>query len=114
MRHRKLLCISVTDNGIGIPADKLDIIFHAFKQADGSTHRKYGGTGLGLSISKELTSLLGGELIVDSEEGKGSCFSVYLPLDGKPASISTTKEIDHVEIQPIHVKEETTESPIQD
>ena len=73
------VCISVSDTGIGIPAGKLDMVFEAFKQADGSTSRRFGGTGLGLTISRDLARLIGGEIRVESEPGKGATFSLLLP-----------------------------------
>ncbi|MCF3474649.1 response regulator [Stenotrophomonas maltophilia] len=79
----------VCDSGIGIAREQLQVIFEAFRQADGSTRRRYGGTGLGLSISRDLAERMGGSIQVDSEPGRGSCFILELPLQGAPASNAT-------------------------
>jgi hypothetical protein len=73
------LCVAVSDTGIGIPEDKLQLVFDAFQQVDGSISRQFGGTGLGLSISLRLAQLLGGSIQVSSKLGEGSTFSLLLP-----------------------------------
>ena len=83
------LSISVTDTGIGIPPEKVNLIFEQFEQADTSTTRHFGGTGLGLPITKGLVELLQGELIVQSEVGKGTSFQLVIPASVDDKDICT-------------------------
>lgn len=80
LNSKDTIAIAIKDTGIGIPKEKIDLIFHAFKQVDGTTSRKYGGTGLGLTISKSFAELLGGEIQVKSS-GLGTTFTLYLPKE---------------------------------
>jgi signal transduction histidine kinase len=84
--HSSLVTFTVSDTGIGMTPEQLGRLFEAFSQADASTSKKYGGTGLGLAISRKFCELMGGDLTVESERGKGSTFTVTLPLEVKEAA----------------------------
>ncbi|MBB3698861.1 response regulator [Flammeovirga yaeyamensis] len=88
VRSEEQILIQVKDQGIGIPKDKLNLIFDSFEQGDNSVTRKFGGTGLGLAITKKLASMMKGRVEVYSEENIGTTFSVYLPLNVNQSKIA--------------------------
>lgn len=108
----KNIKIVVTDTGIGISDNTLQLIFEAFQQANGAANRKYGGTGLGLSITRQLVKLLQGTVSVKSKEGEGSEFSVILP-SFLHSTTNTDTEVAPI-IYPFHLKEVTEQNVIKD
>ncbi len=94
-----MVAVRVSDSGIGMTPDQQKLVFEAFQQADGSTSRKYGGTGLGLTISRELASQMGGRIELTSELGKGSTFSLLLPIQ-RPAGETLSEAASGVDSAP--------------
>jgi signal transduction histidine kinase len=84
-RDDGMLKLTVSDTGIGMKQEALALIFDEFRQADMSSTRKYGGTGLGLAIVKKFINLMGGDIVVESEVGKGSKFTITMPMELKKA-----------------------------
>jgi len=106
-KGKSILRFEVHDTGIGIPAERQEKIFRAFVQADGSTTRKYGGTGLGLSICKQLCELMGGQIGVHSEQGKGTTFWFALPIESAAASQVTASSSKQLSGRPILLVSDT-------
>lgn len=97
-RRDEILSIQITDTGIGITAEQLSGLFEKFSQADTSMTRRFGGTGLGLAICRQLVIMMGGDISVESEEGRGSSFTVALPLPRLRAGAAPGATTDEVEV----------------
>ena len=104
----EMICIAVTDSGIGIAPEKMETIFQKFVQADTSINRKYGGTGLGLAITKTLTEIMGGGISVKSEVGQGSVFEVSIPL-----KVATNDQVNRMEYSIQAIVDSTVEAHIR-
>jgi signal transduction histidine kinase/CheY-like chemotaxis protein/HAMP domain-containing protein len=107
--RNRTVAFNVSDTGIGIPDDKQREIFDAFKQGDGTTSRRYGGTGLGLTIARQLTMILGGDIGVQSEPGKGSTFTLLLPEQGRQGAPPQPRTVRTVAQKPETLPYETAE-----
>ena len=107
------LQIDVIDSGIGIPRDKLECIFDPFTQADTSVTRRFGGTGLGLAISRKISAAMGGEILVESQEGRGSRFSVMLDV-GKLANTRILAVPPDIRPEPAPIKQKVLRLPSAD
>jgi two-component system chemotaxis sensor kinase CheA len=101
--------ISVKDSGIGISAEAVGRVFEEFQQADNTTTRQYGGTGLGLTISRNLARLLGGDLTATSELGKGSTFTLTIPMNYKIDNASSNAQPDTVQPAESHAEANSTQ-----
>ncbi len=95
--------ITVRDTGIGIPRDRQQAVFEGFTQAEGSTSRRYGGTGLGLAISRQLVSLMGGTMALESEPGRGTTFRIDLRLEKQPGAESEKPEASGLKLHGLRV-----------